>query len=169
MNLPLNYERVNYCNWTQFNCSSNPLYHQNKSANLFAESDQPQFENLSMDYNLYSTTTTTLNISTANLRLLHQHHLSAACYTAATTICAISSLLSLSNFLVIWVVLKTPFLRSKAVNMLIVNLCFIDLVASCIDLPLIWTILHVKFSRRQNYKWICNWYVRCVNLELQVN
>ena len=84
--------------------------------------------------------------------------LSASSYAAATTIlCASSVLATPSNILVIWVVIKTPFLRSKAVNMLIVNLCLIDLVASCLDLPLIWIILQLKFNRIHEQKWICNW------------
>lgn len=84
--------------------------------------------------------------------------LSPASYAVATVILSASLLISLPvNLLVIWVVMKTPILRSKAVNMLIVNLCLFDLVASSIDLPLIWLILHLKLSSNYNHKWICNW------------
>lgn len=148
-----------YCNWTTLvNCSNLLLRQNNSFLKTLTNNQLPFLENF--DYVNTNDTNNTTNISTSHdPRYYHQSYngLSVACYTAATTICAISSILALSNFLVIWVVLKTPFLRSKAVNMLIVNLCFIDLIASCIDLPLIWSILHVKFSRRQNYKWLCNW------------
>ena len=96
---------------------------------------------------------------------IDQLALSVASYVAATAILCVSAVLATpGNFLVIWVVMKTPFLRSKAVNMLIVNLCLIDLVASLLDLPLIWIILHRKFRRLYTHKWICNWSVLCDTL-----
>ena len=98
----------------------------------------------------------TLNSALGNEQM--RFPLSATSYAAVTVIlCASTMLATPGNILVIWVVVKTPFLRSKAVNMLIVNLCLIDLVASCLDLPLMWIILQLKFNHIHNHKWICNW------------
>lgn len=84
--------------------------------------------------------------------------LSPLSHLVATIILLVSILLATpGNILVMWVVIKTPFLRCKAVNMLIVNLCLIDLVATCIDSPLIWIILQLNANRPGHNKWICNW------------
>ena len=96
----------------------------------------------------------------------HHHHpqhfnpfgrISTETYISGTVICSVAALLALSNFLIIWIVLTTPFLRSKAVNMLIVNLCFIDLVAAFFDLPLIWTIFYHRWNGWPMHPLICKW------------
>ncbi|UXI19930.1 nitric oxide synthase 1 [Sarcoptes scabiei] len=82
--------------------------------------------------------------------------LSLTSYTFTTIILSISIILATpSNMMIIWLVFKTPFLRNKAVNMLIVNLCFLDLIASCLDMPLKWIIVHMNHHNDQYHKFIC--------------
>jgi hypothetical protein len=77
-------------------------------------------------------------------------------YLIATVILCLATLLAIpGNILVIWVVLKTPVLRSKAVNLLIVNLCVVDLISTWIDIPLMWTILEFNYNRIKTIEWIC--------------
>lgn len=84
--------------------------------------------------------------------------LSLTSYTFTTIILSISIILATpSNMMIIWLVFKTPFLRNKAVNMLIVNLCFLDLIASCLDMPLKWIIVHMNHHNDQYHKFICKW------------
>ena len=93
----------------------------------------------------------------------HPHALqsmSPSTFMSSTIILTIVTILATpSNILVIWVVLKTPTLRMKAVNMLIVNLCLLDLIASLLDLPLIWVILQFNYNHVRFDRIICNLYV----------
>lgn len=85
-------------------------------------------------------------------------HLSVTSYVIATTILSITTVLATpGNVLVIWVITKTPFLRAKAVNMLIVNLCLIDLVASCFDTPLMSVILQLNYYCWASARSVCSW------------
>lgn len=90
----------------------------------------------------------------------HPHALqsmSPSTFMSSTIILTIVTILATpSNILVIWVVLKTPTLRMKAVNMLIVNLCLLDLIASLLDLPLIWVILQFNYNHVRFDRIICN-------------
>ncbi len=157
---------VSYCNLTNFaNCTAAATIAQpmlslvsNKSSTSISpfESVSSQEGGGGSDYS-----------PSFNFTDPHHHHpqqnfnsfgrISTETYISGTVICSVAALLALSNFLIIWIVLTTPFLRSKAVNMLIVNLCFIDLVAAFFDLPLIWTILYHRWNGWPMHPLICKW------------
>lgn len=83
-------------------------------------------------------------------------HIYPASYLVATISLSLTTLLAIpGNILVILIVLKTPLLRSKAVNLLIVNLCVIDLISTWVDIPLMWTILEFNHNRTKPIEWLC--------------
>ncbi|XP_054168919.1 probable G-protein coupled receptor No18 [Oppia nitens] len=96
-------------------------------------------------------------------------YISELTYVIMTVILSLASLLAIpGNILVILVVMKTPVLRSKAVNILIVNLCVNDLLSTWIDIPLMWTILELNYGRStSSYQssssspldWLCKWQI----------
>lgn len=87
-----------------------------------------------------------------------EYSLSLTSYVVSTIILGVSTILATpGNILVIWVITKTAFLRAKAVNMLIVNLCLIDLIASCFDMPLMCLILQFNYHCFANPSTICRW------------
>lgn len=114
-----------------------------------------------LDHNLTTTVTTTVATLLSNTTLLANRkglQLSPLSYTISTITLCISIVLSTpGNMLVIWVITKTPHLRAKAVNILIVNLCLVDLVASFLDMPLMWMILQFNNKQLINNQWICDW------------